>query len=67
MATFGSNWKNDSNGYDDINMFSHWNDDDFKTDVGHTKTVDEILDEIDISLIERYLRKKKLNNINKKR
>jgi hypothetical protein len=64
---FGSNWSKDEEGYDDINMFSHWNDEDFKTNVSHTKTVDEILDRIDIYLIEKYLRRKKLENINKKK
>lgn len=67
MAMFGSNWKNDYDDYD--GLFSRWKDDDYdngRWTIEHkkSKTTEEILDEIDISEIEKYLRKKKLQNIN---
>jgi hypothetical protein len=38
--------------------------DDIQTHISKQKTTKEILDEIDIAEIERYLRKKKLERIN---
>ena len=66
MAMFGSTWKNEDDDYDK-GLFSRWkNDDNERWSIKHerTKTTEEILDEIDISEIEKYLRKKKLQNIN---
>jgi hypothetical protein len=54
MAMFGSNWKSDNDDYDN----ERWS-----IIKESTKTTEEILDEIDISEIEKYLRKKKLENI----
>ena len=67
MAMFGSNWKSDME-YD--GLFSRWSDRTWKEDTvdvssKKSQSVDEILDGIDISLIEKYLRKKKLQNLNK--
>jgi hypothetical protein len=67
MAMFGSNWKSDNDDYDK-GLFSRWRDDDYDNErwsirKKSTKTTEEILDEIDISEIEKYLRKKKLENI----
>jgi hypothetical protein len=71
MAMFGSNWNDEPNS-DCDGSFSRWKDDQYEkdnyyslNDLTKPKTTDEILDEIDISEIEKYLRKKKLQNINK--
>lgn len=69
MAMFGSSWKSDNDNDDyDKGLFSRWRDDDYDNErwsiiKESTKTTEEILDEIDISEIEKYLRKKKLQNI----
>jgi len=68
MALFGSSWKDEFNGdsYEDINIMSHWSNDNGYNDVYKSKkTTKEILDELDIKDIENYLRKKKLEQLKK--
>lgn len=58
-----------------MNYYDYWKEsgyiwltdsknDNIQTDISKQKTTKEILDEIDIAEIERYLRKKKLERIN---
>jgi len=48
-------------------LSKQWGDNDWENShIKRNKTTEEILDELDIKDIERYLRKKKLENLNKK-
>ena len=70
MAIFGRNWKDDSDGDGDGGgLFSRWKDIEYgvwadEPSFKKSRSIEETLDQIDISEIEKYLRKKKLQNLN---
>lgn len=68
MSLFGSDWVNNRmEEYEGGILSGHWKDEEYiYGDLDHpreNKSVNEILDSIDIQLIEKYLRRKKLQKM----